>query len=146
MKCIYIFFILFGFDSSAADMFIVDQERDVHIFVVGDEYENIAITPTAFKLNFGMKMEISGMGGKHKLIGNDYIRGWKESTNLTESRIIGRKIPKQMIAFLYNLKKSGIYSFEIQVCLNVKHCLPAKTGKILFSDINFPVHSKNVGV
>lgn len=137
-------FLSASFELAAADLFIYDQESYVHFTVIGSSDDDISVSPTAFHLGLGMKMEISGKQGLYKLGANDGKVGKSAGIQLTEGIITGRRLPKQMIAFFYGLKSPGVYKFKTQICLNVGHCLPEKTAEVFFSNRDFPMSSEDI--
>lgn len=141
MKLLCIFLLWVNFNLSAAELSVLDRGKSIYFMAVGEEQDKIVVSPTAFNMNFGLKMKISGPDGEHDISANDSVRGLTRSSQLIEGQILGRNIPKQMIAFFYDLQVPGVYVFSIQLCLNPKHCISAKPEEILFSEEDFPIPS-----
>jgi hypothetical protein len=138
MKCFIFFIILFSHKSESVELFIYDHNRYVDFLIVGNDSDSVNVLPTALYMGLGMNISISGEGGLYALGGSDGKVGKASYNYLAEGGINGRRIPKQMIAFLYGIKSVGNYHFKINICLNSERCLPEKTVTIFFSDINLP--------
>lgn len=141
MKLLVFVFMMMSVNLFAAELSVLDRGRTIYFIVVGEEGDKISVSPMAFNMNFGLTMKISGADGVHVISANDSVRGLTQSSDLAEGKILGRNIPKQMIAFLYNLKNPGVYVFLIQLCLNADYCVSIKSQEILFSDEDFPISS-----
>jgi hypothetical protein len=132
-------FLLVSFSVSSAELLIIDEGRYINFIVVGEPEDRLPISKSSFNLNFGLQVNISSDEEVFKLNGADYGFISTNEFYLTDSVVVGRRLPKMMISSMYGLKRPGEYIFDVKFCLTKDHCLLENNRRIDFRVENFPI-------
>jgi hypothetical protein len=135
-------FLLVSFSVSSAELQIIDEGRYINFIVIGDREDRLLVDKSAFNLNFGLQVKIYTGEEVFKLNGADYGFISTNEFYLTESVVIGRRLPKMMISSMYGLKRPAEYIFDVKVCLTKDNCVVENNRRIDFRVENFPIRMK----
>lgn len=139
MKFLALFFLFFSFSALPSELMIIDEGRDLYFIVVGSDGDEIAVDRRTFNLNDGLNVSVYAKGKNFTLGASDNGTIKSGDFRLTDSVIIGRRIPKMFLSSFYNITKSGEYFFDVKVCLNENHCLIENQRRVHFSTKDFPI-------
>jgi hypothetical protein len=143
MKIFSLLLIFFSFASSSSELMIVDEGRYLYFIVVGNDGDEIVVDRNAFNLNDGLNISVYTKDNFFRIGASDSGKMKSNDFRLTESVIVGRRIPKMFLSSFYNITKPGEYYIDVKVCLNKKHCVVSSGRRFYFSEKDFSIPSNH---
>lgn len=141
MKLLALLILLFSFSVSSSELLIFDEGRHLYFIVVGNDADEIPVEKRAFNMNEGLVIDIYTSDKSFHVGASDQGKIIADKFNLTDSVIVGRRLPKMFLSAFYNISKPGYYFIDVKICLNKKKCLIERKRQVYFSSKDFPIPS-----
>jgi hypothetical protein len=121
MKLLTLLISIFSFSVSSSELMIFDEGRYLYFIVIGNDADEIPVETRAFNMNDGLIIDIYTGDNSFHIGGSDKGKIIADKFNLTDSVIVGRRLPKMFLSAFYNMSKSGYYFIDVKICLNEKN-------------------------